>query len=185
MKVIKWIVKFLYRISGLAWVVSEIDIRISAYRIRLNIVPVSYKLFILALGVAIGSSSMYVAMSYESVLVIENASVPVIVEPVKAESPDEVAIWEEGEFSAYTASVDETDASPHIMASGKKVYTGAIACPSRYQFGEKIEVQGLGIFTCEDRMNARYRESNHFDIYIPTKAEAFEFGRQALKYQSK
>jgi 3D (Asp-Asp-Asp) domain-containing protein len=87
------------------------------------------------------------------------------------------------EVSAYTASEDETDASPDIMASGKKVYNGALACPSRYKFGTKIELEGYGVYTCEDRMNARYRDKNNFDVYLQTKEEAKKFGRKKIAFQ--
>lgn len=84
------------------------------------------------------------------------------------------------EFSAYTASVEETDDDPFTMASGKKVYKGAIACPRHIELGTKIMVDGYGEFVCEDRMNVRY--TNNFDIYVETKDEALKFGRKELTY---
>ena len=112
------------------------------------------------------------------VIVINNAQAKEIEQPVVAqkESP-----WNESEFSAYTASVDETDTNPLVMASGKMVYVGAIACPASMEFGTKIEVRGVGEFTCEDRMNARFGE--HFDIFKMTKDEAFKFGRKTLEWR--
>lgn len=92
--------------------------------------------------------------------------------------------WKAGEFSAYTASVAETDASPSIMASGRTVYVGAIACPPMYQFGDKIEVEGFGVYTCEDRMNIRYRNTNNFDIFFASYSEAIQFGRKVLKFRA-
>jgi len=89
---------------------------------------------------------------------------------------------EMGEFSGYTASVDETDDTPRIMASTKEVYIGAIACPAKFEFGTKIKVQDK-IYTCEDRMNKRYRYSNHFDIFFETKDEAIKFGRRELNFE--
>jgi len=73
--------------------------------------------------------------------------------------------WLSAEFSAYTASVDETDASPLVMASGKMVYIGAIACPRSMKLGTVIELKSGERYTCEDRMNIRY--NNHFDIFLP------------------
>lgn len=99
---------------------------------------------------------------------------------------DEVEVPEvkfEGEFSAYTASEDETDADPFVAASGKRVFVGMIACPKKYQFGTKIKVDGMGEYVCEDRMNERYREKENFDIFFPTKSEAFAFGRRTLEFQ--
>lgn len=100
------------------------------------------------------------------------------------EVESDTSAWNVGEFSAYTASVGETDASPSVMASGKTVYIGAIACPAMYQFGDRIEVEGLGVYVCEDRMNIRYRYTNHFDIFFASYDEAIQFGRKALKFRA-
>ena len=81
--------------------------------------------------------------------------------------------------SAYTASEDETDSRPHEMASGRTVYEGALACPSRLKFGTLVLIEDK-TFVCEDRMNRRYRNSNHFDILVSSKKEAFAFGRKSL-----
>ena len=45
-------------------------------------------------------------------------------------------------------------------------------------FGTKIEIDGMGTYVCEDRGGAI--KGNHFDIYMPTKKEAFAFGRKIL-----
>ena len=66
------------------------------------------------------------------------------------------------------------------MASGKKVYHGAIACPEKMEFGTQIKIDGE-IYTCEDRMHKRYRDGWYFDIWMPEKAHAIEFGRQQLE----
>jgi len=109
---------------------------------------------------------------------------------VAVRSIDEVVYSLSGNFSAYNNHEDQTDSDPDIMASNKKVYEGAIACPDklifkdgRRAFGTKIEIEGLGVFTCEDRMAKRYREMDHFDIFLFSEKEAFTFGRQQLKYR--
>lgn len=89
----------------------------------------------------------------------------------------------EGEFSAYTASEDETDADPMVSASGKKVFVGMIACPNKYPFGTKVRVEGMGEYECLDRMNERYRDRENFDIFFTSKDQAFEFGRKVLNYE--
>lgn len=74
--------------------------------------------------------------------------------------------WDgEALFTTYNAEEGQTDSDPFTMASTKRVYEGAIACPTKYKFGTKIKVDGLGEFTCEDRMNARYRDKEHFDVF--------------------
>jgi len=81
--------------------------------------------------------------------------------------------------SAYTASSDECGNGKGITASGLKVKEDrTIACPPSLPFGVKLEIEGMGIFTCEDRGGAI--KGNKIDIYMLTKKEAFQFGRQNL-----
>jgi 3D (Asp-Asp-Asp) domain-containing protein len=81
--------------------------------------------------------------------------------------------------SAYTAAADECGKSDGITASGVKVQADrTLACPKQYSFGTKIKFEGMGTYVCEDRGGAI--KGNHFDIYMPTKSEAFAFGRQNL-----
>lgn len=81
--------------------------------------------------------------------------------------------------SAYTAAADECGKSDGITASGVKVQDKrTLACPPQYPFGAKIKIDGMGIFTCEDRGGAI--KGNKFDIYMETKSEAFAFGRRSL-----
>lgn len=81
--------------------------------------------------------------------------------------------------SAYTAAADECGKSDGITASGAKVQARrTLACPPSYKFGTKVEIDGMGTYVCEDRGGAI--KGNHFDIYMPTKSEAFAFGRRNL-----
>ncbi len=81
--------------------------------------------------------------------------------------------------SAYTAAADECGWNTGITASGIKVEEKrTLACPPEFPFGAIIEIEGMGQFRCEDRGGAI--KGNHVDIYMETKAEAFEFGRQNL-----
>lgn len=82
-------------------------------------------------------------------------------------------------ITAYTSSVDETDDDPFVTASGKIVRAGTLACPSKYGFGTVVEIQGER-YTCEDRMNKRYRDTNRFDIWTETKKEAYQWGKKEL-----
>jgi len=85
-----------------------------------------------------------------------------------------------GEFTAYNAEVGQTDADPYTMASGKRVYEGAIA-NNCLDFGTKVKVNGK-IKVVEDRMNSRY-DCDHFDIYMASHDEAIKFGRQNIEYE--
>lgn len=84
------------------------------------------------------------------------------------------------EFSAYNAEEAQTDSDPFTMASGKKVYEGAVA-NNCLPFGTKIKVNGK-IKIVEDRMNERY-DCDHFDIFMQNHDEAVSFGRKMLSYE--
>ena len=91
--------------------------------------------------------------------------------------------YPKGEFmvnaSAYTAAADECGKSDGITASGLKVQKDrTIACPPNLPLGTKIKIKEMGTYTCEDRGGAI--KGNHIDIYVPTKKEAFAFGRKNL-----
>lgn len=83
------------------------------------------------------------------------------------------------EISAYTSDEAETDDTPTITANGETVGQGTIACPSRFAFGTQVMIEKR-IYRCNDRMNERYRGTNHFDIWFSSKKSALEFGRQRL-----
>lgn len=91
-----------------------------------------------------------------------------------------------GEFSAYNPVKSQTDNTPTIMASGKKIYEGAIASGNRdIPFGTKVYIPELNkTFTVEDRMNERYDQpdKHYFDILMKTPKEAKEFGRKQMNF---
>lgn len=125
-----------------------------------------------------GAKEVFDQLVSPKTIVYENTRV---IQVAKAAEVPEEKPWKTAEFSAYTASADETDASPLVMASGKMVYVGAIACPRSMKLGTQIEVRGLGVYTCEDRMAERYE--SHFDIFMVTKGEALKFGRKTLEWR--
>lgn len=185
-RVCVWLVQFVYKFSGLRFVVEGVQSYAFNYRLRLRFVPLSYKLFLVCLG-AVGSygwNTAYTLYNEQSTYTItyeQPHAVNIAQAKTEAVQSEPVEEWKQAEFSAYTASVDETDGSPLIMASGKMVYVGAIACPRTVELGSRVEVRGVGSFVCEDRMNARYTE--HFDIFKLTKDEAYKFGRKSLEYR--
>ena len=76
-RAIKAVGRFFYKVSGAKMVAEAMESAILRYRLRVRMVPVSYKLFVLALGVAIGGSSVFVHNEYPSIvstdpLIIEN-----------------------------------------------------------------------------------------------------------------
>jgi 3D (Asp-Asp-Asp) domain-containing protein len=93
------------------------------------------------------------------------------------------------EVTAYTAGYESTGKSPGdptygITASGepvKAVYT--IACPPSMAFGTRLDIEGVGVRTCEDRGGAI--TEGRLDVYMPDLAEALAFGRQELNVEIK
>lgn len=114
----------------------------------------------------------------EDIAVVEEVNT---VETLKEEPKKKVEpkIREEvvAEITAYTASVDETDDTPNITASGKVVGPGMVACPYKYKFGTRVMILGK-IYTCEDRMSRKYPD--RFDIFVGSKQEAYNFGIKTL-----
>jgi 3D (Asp-Asp-Asp) domain-containing protein len=57
------------------------------------------------------------------------------------------------------------------MASGKKAYVGAVACPRRFKLGTKVRIAGQ-LLTCEDRTAKRY--DGRFDIFQGYGQQAYD-----------
>lgn len=79
-------------------------------------------------------------------------------------------------LTAYSSSVDETDDTPFITASGAHVRAGIVAT-NFLPFGTKIKIPsvfGENIFVVEDRMHPR--KQGIVDIWMPSKKEALRFG---------
>ncbi len=100
---------------------------------------------------------------------------------ISAPADTEVSVSEmSGIFTAYNATVSQTDSTPTITASNKKVKDGFIA-NNCLPFGTKIRVNNR-VFEIQDRMNKRYGCEN-FDIYMHEYDDAVTFGKQTLKYE--
>lgn len=82
-------------------------------------------------------------------------------------------------ITAYTSSEDETDDTPMVNAAGTEPGPGSVACPVRLPLGTKVRI-GTTVYTCDDRMGRKHQQVEHYDIWVPTKAEAFRIGRQRL-----
>ncbi len=62
-----------------------------------------------------------------------------------------------------------------VMASGKEVYDGAIACPRNIELGTKVEIGGIE-YVCEDRTH--FKNDGTFDIWQQDYDVAIEWGRR-------
>ena len=88
----------------------------------------------------------------------------------------------------YTNWREMTDEQPNIMASGKRVYSGAIAVSRDFilsgnlDFGDCVEIDGSR-YIIEDVMNKRHKRA--VDIYVDTsqmkKSEAKKYLNRSYK----
>lgn len=89
------------------------------------------------------------------------------------------------EVTAYTNGAESTgksagDPDYGITANGTRTKTGhTIACPPSMAFGTRLNIEGIGVRTCEDRGGAI--TEGHIDLYVAGVDEARSFGRQRLK----
>jgi len=180
-KILLIVCRFVYRVSGLRAFVSMIESRILHYRLCIRMVPFSYKLFVWSLGVVTGASGLYLFPVLREAFVGEN----VIVYQVQSENVPQIknepvpVIWEEAVFTSYSAGDGYTPGT--VMASGKIVYVGAVACPRSMRLGTVIELEDGRALTCEDRKALRF--DGEFDIYASTVDEAIQFGRKTVKFK--
>ena len=85
--------------------------------------------------------------------------------------------------TAYSSTVDQTDSTPFITASGTTVRDGIIAA-NFLPFGTVVripDVYGDKLFVVEDRMHERYWYN--IDIWFPERGLAREFGARKIKIE--
>lgn len=90
--------------------------------------------------------------------------------------------------TAYTSRICETDSTPDITASNKRLLPGYIALSrdllsnytpgAPFRFGDRIELIGIGTFQVEDTMNARWRR--RADIWVPSLETAWAWGSRTV-----
>lgn len=159
----------------------------SGYRVRMKVLWgrvrwFMFRMTFVMLGAIIGVSFFVSYNAYKDAShVIEFENVPVVQarEVVKDEPIEEPIEWQTATFTAYSAGDGFTPSQ--TMASGRRVYVGAVACPRAMKLGTVIEIEGMGRFTCEDRMAQRLE--GLFDIYMDSIGEALAFGRQSLQFR--
>jgi len=85
--------------------------------------------------------------------------------------------------TGYSSSLEETDETPFITASGKYVKKGIVAA-NFLPFGTKIrlpDIFGEQVFVVEDRMNKKY--SDKIDVWFESKEKAQNFGVKISKIE--
>lgn len=110
-------------------------------------------------------------------------SIKLSIRPIGRETPDKVIT--KAVITAYTSTPGQTDDSPFIAASGKRVHDGMIAA-NGLPFGTRVKipsVYGEKIFVVEDRMNSRYG-AGRFDVWLDmSRAEARKFGVKRVEVE--
>jgi 3D (Asp-Asp-Asp) domain-containing protein len=119
-------------------------------------------------------------MASKTIVIANETLITPVMASTATPEPKAPQIAKSGEWTAYNSEIGQTDGDPYTMASGKKVYEGAIA-NNCLDFGTKVKVNGK-VKIVEDRMNSRYGCEN-FDIYMESHEEAIKFGRQELAYE--
>ena len=85
--------------------------------------------------------------------------------------------------TAYSSSVDETDSTPNVTASGTRARDGVIAS-NTFSIGTRIripELFGDKILVVEDRMHSRF--TDRVDVWMPSKWDALRFGKRQAKVE--
>ncbi len=139
---------------------------------------------IAAVVIALGALIIFTSMKIESKKEVD--AMRVAIEGLKPKkSVKSVTIT--AEISAYTSRRAETDDTPCINAWGDNICNlhkagfRIIACPSRFNRLDLVEIDGKA-YRCLDRMNARYRDGDFFDIYFGKDVKgARQFGRKSRR----
>jgi len=85
--------------------------------------------------------------------------------------------------TAYNPVASQTDSTPEITASNKRVRPGIVALSRDlekelgFKFGDTVVIQGHGSFVFEDRMNKRW--TRRVDILMFSRKATKEFGVQS------
>lgn len=94
-------------------------------------------------------------------------------------STNESTGWVKFNASAYCSCSKCCNKTTGITASGTKATAGrTVAMSSKYSFGTKVEIKGMGTYVVEDRGGAI--KGNKIDIYFDSHQEALNFGRRTV-----
>jgi 3D (Asp-Asp-Asp) domain-containing protein len=87
-------------------------------------------------------------------------------------------------ITAYNSVPGQTDDSPFIAATGKRVHDSMIAA-NKLPFGTKVVIRDLfgdKVFIVEDRMNSRYG-LGRMDVWMESVPEARQFGARRVEVE--
>lgn len=96
------------------------------------------------------------------------------IRPVKSDPNPVIPVT----VTAYSPTVEECDSDPYITAYQKPVREGTIAISrdleSEFRLGDKVHIEGLGVFEVWDRMHPRWKK--RVDIFFHDTDKAVSFG---------
>ncbi|GAB7082268.1 3D domain-containing protein [Megalodesulfovibrio paquesii] len=86
--------------------------------------------------------------------------------------------------TAYSPTVGQTDDTPFTTANNKRVRDGIVAVSrdlfaNGWNFGRKIYIKDHGVYTIDDLMNERMR--NSLDIFMFDTETALKFGKRQIR----
>lgn len=95
----------------------------------------------------------------------------------KIESDRCLSLLTSATVTVYHPEESQTDDTPYISASGRFVYEGQVALSrdlfkKGIKYGDKVEIEGLGEFVVEDKMNPRFKDS--IDIFSFDRNKGFK-----------
>lgn len=84
-------------------------------------------------------------------------------------------------LTAYSPRVVETDNDPRVTASMQPVREGIVAVSrdlfyDGWTFGQKVYIEGYGVFEIQDLMNKRFKD--RIDIFHENTQKALDFGKK-------
>ena len=82
----------------------------------------------------------------------------------------EVVVLDKQVVSAYSEYDSCHTGESCLMASGKRAYIGAVACPRAYKLGTKVIIEGKTL-TCEDTTALEY--DGRWDVFYGYGQEAY------------
>lgn len=105
-------------------------------------------------------------------LAIHSTALAISINPETGKNVNQIEV----ELTAYSSTESQTDSTPFLAASGKRVHDGMVAA-NFLPFGTKIKIPALfgdKIFIVGDRMSKRFQ--NRIDVWFNDTEKAVKFG---------
>lgn len=142
------------------------------------------------------------ALSSEAARTLPYVSPAVTLSPLQSalEQPSDVVLGARApagrtavlKSTAYNSLAAQTDATPHITATGTRTRPGVVALSRDmlrlFPYGTRVRITPLNgshpyvngrIFIVEDTMHAR--KTNQVDIWMPTRSQAMQWGVRSVR----